>query len=49
LKPEEYVVKVEHSIIASKFFGNSKSDMIAGSQRAMKGWLYDVDGSQIRE
>lgn len=49
LKPEEYVVKIEHSIIATKFFGGSKNDMVAGSQRSMKGWLYDGDGSQIRE
>ena len=51
LKPEEYVIKVEHSVIATKFFGNSdtESGMIAGSQRIMKGWLYDVDGSKIRE
>ena len=49
LKPEEYVVKIEHSIIATKFFGSSKNDIVAGSQRSMKGWLYDVDGSQVRE
>ncbi|XP_046864902.1 P2X receptor A-like isoform X2 [Xenia sp. Carnegie-2017] len=48
LKPEEYVVKVEHTIIATKFHGNHDLK-IAGSQRSMKGWLYDANGSRIRE
>ena len=49
LKPEEYIVKVEHSIVATKFFANSKDGMVAGSQRNMKGWLWDFTGTKIRE
>ena len=48
LKPEDFVVKVEHAIVATKFFSNNKNGMVAGSQRNMEGWLWGSNGSKVR-
>ncbi|XP_031571525.1 P2X receptor E-like [Actinia tenebrosa] len=47
LDPEDVKIKIEHSIIATRFSRKS-DDAIAASQRTLTGFLYDTQGNVIK-
>ncbi|XP_032240708.1 P2X receptor E isoform X2 [Nematostella vectensis] len=48
VNPEEVMIKVEHSIVATRFTRKSGKEQVAASQRSMKGYLYDAQGKIIQ-
>ncbi|KAK3734157.1 hypothetical protein QZH41_017128 [Actinostola sp. cb2023] len=48
LNPENVMLKIEHSIIATRFSNGAGHDGLAASQRTLKGFLYDINGNAIK-
>ena len=47
-QPEMMMIKIEHTVLATKFLREKGGNDLAASQRNMKGYLHGHDGNIVR-